>query len=138
MLVSNCVNGVLSISRANHAKALVSLGKHEPAYPRCPSLPGTFMCVLPIRGSFPIIFVNVFQSVPLAAFSTSYISFMNVTLVARKLLMQYLTMLAVIRSVLYTGHSLQSLCSRYSFSTASVSAFTPPNTCMGGFTKSLM
>jgi glycosylphosphatidylinositol transamidase (GPIT) subunit GPI8 len=31
MLVSSCVNGVFSISRANHAKALVSLGKQLPA-----------------------------------------------------------------------------------------------------------
>ena len=77
MLVSSCVNGTFNISRANHANALVSLGKHDPAYPRCPSFPGTFMCVFPMRGSVCIIFVNVCQSVPLDALSTSYISFMN-------------------------------------------------------------
>ena len=58
MLVSNCVKGLLSISRANQASALVSLGKQDPAYPRCPSLPGTFICVLPKRGSDCIIFIN--------------------------------------------------------------------------------
>ena len=31
MLVSSCVNGVFKISRANHASALVSLGKQDPA-----------------------------------------------------------------------------------------------------------